>query len=230
MPRKNRFQRLLAPLSLRNSDICIENRFLVLRPVRHAFCALVFDIVGIAGVFRPRWFVFPIFALPPVLQLMNIDGVGTKYSDEPARGMPEDLLSEQLCADIEASVLPFFRSVTTFDKLYAYAMHGDLQIWQRAALHFRLELAMGNFDAARMLMRWHSKRWFSDETPAEHANERQLCALLDANDHTGIGHCLREIEAAVVAAYKVERLWEPSPFPFEPEYKDWARKSGIKVE
>jgi hypothetical protein len=221
MSRETRFRRLLGPLVPRNSDICLAGQFLVLRPVRHVFCAVLFDKVGIAGAFRPRTLVFPTFAKSPGLEMRDLEGTGGKYYSEEIFKLPEDQLSAEICSDIEASALPFFRSLERFENLYGYMMHGDPQLWQREALHFRLELAMGNFDAARMLTRWHRKKWSLHEThspdsdPGIHAYERRLCALLDAQDYPGIGRVLREIEAIIVAGYKVDHLWEPTPFLFE---------------
>ena len=127
-------------------------------------------------------------------------------------------------------MLPQFRSLVDFNTLYDFLMEGHLQIWTRGALHFRLELAMGNFDAARMLMRWHRRRWFAEEAASsdasDFAHERRLCALLDANDHPGIARLLREIEKAVAAAYQVGHLWQPLPFPFENGYEDWLRQAA----
>lgn len=221
MSRKTRFKRLLGPLLSRNSDVCIAGQFLAFRPVQHVFCAVLFDKVGIAGAFRPRTLIFPTFAIPPGLEMKDLEGTGGKYYSEEIFKLPEDQLSAQICSDVERSALPLFRSLATFENLYEYMMHGDPQLWQREALHFRLELAMGNFDGARMLMRWHRVKWFRRETPASaagpdiHEHERRLCALLDGHDYPGIGRAIREIEAAIVAGYKVNHLWEPTPFPFE---------------
>lgn len=228
MPRTTRTHRFLSPILKRNGDTSIAGRFLVLCPIRHVFCGVFLDVVGIAGAFRPRWLMFPLFSIPPVLQLEDLKGVGGKYYGEEIFQLPEERLVEQLCSDIEIGALPFFRSITAFDNLYKYAMDGDLQIWQHEALHFRLELAMGNFDAAEMLMRWHRKKWFSQPHSDEYNRERQLCVLLDTKDHAGIGALLREVEVVIATNYKVQHLWEPSPFPFEPDYDEWLRRSGSK--
>lgn len=223
MPRKTRFQRLLGPLVSRNNDVCITGQILALQPVRHVFCSVLFDKVGIAGAFRPRTVIFPTFGIPPGLKMRDLEGTGGKYYSTEILKLPEDQLSAEIRSDIEASALPFFRSLTIFENLYQYMMYGDPQLWQREALHFRLELAMGNFGAARMLMRWHRTKWFlhelqaSPSNPDIHAHERRLCALLDAQDYPGIGKALREIEAVIVADNKVDHIWERTPFPFEPK-------------
>ncbi len=44
---------------------------------------------------------------------------------------------------------------------------------------------------------------------------RELCAKLAEDDRTGLARLLHEWEAYTVKNFKIEHLWEPTPFPLE---------------
>jgi hypothetical protein len=63
--------------------------------------------------------------------------------------------------------------------------------------------------------------WFTDR-PEWHekdrvanARTRHLCTLLDEENYGGIADLLHEWEAVTARNFKVEHVWEPTPFPFE---------------
>lgn len=83
-----------------------------------------------------------------------------------------------------------------------------------------MELALGNFDAAEILMRWHRERWLaaSGKTGQRIIDYRltlTLCDLLDRGDVVEIGRGLRAAEAANAEKLGILQLWQPSLFPFE---------------
>ena len=47
------------------------------------------------------------------------------------------------------------------------------------------------------------------------AKLRPLLVLLESNDRAGIGALLRQWEEQTVKGWKLEALWEPTPFPVE---------------
>jgi hypothetical protein len=44
---------------------------------------------------------------------------------------------------------------------------------------------------------------------------RELCAKLAEDDRAGLARLLHEWEAYTVKNFKIEQLWEPTPFPLE---------------
>ena len=44
---------------------------------------------------------------------------------------------------------------------------------------------------------------------------KTLCPLIAANDRPGLVRLLRDWEAYSVKRLKLEKLWEPTPFPLE---------------
>jgi len=54
--------------------------------------------------------------------------------------------------------------------------------------------------------------WFSRP---DHGKTRALVTLLDAGDYAGIAALLHEWEAITARNFRVEHIWEPTPFPFE---------------
>ncbi|MBX3577719.1 MAG: hypothetical protein KF723_10945 [Rhizobiaceae bacterium] len=208
---------LFGPLCQRNADFVVAGRYLVPTSLRHTFCAVLLEVVGIAGMFRPRFFALPAFAMPPAFLLNDLPEVGRKYYHEDVLKRPKSELAEMISADVETSVLPKFRALQLFPCLYEEAMGPGLEMWTHANLHFRLELASGNLDAAHMLRCWHQPRW---EAPSTHPDfnfefEAMLCQMLEVGDLKGIADVLRDRERKLFAAYKLEHLWEPTPFPLE---------------
>ena len=88
---------------------------------------------------------------------------------------------------------------------------------------------MGNFDGASKLMARRRSDWFQKQDDCFDEDEfeqiRQLCRLLDDANYSAIARILHEWEASAAEYSDLGKIWEPSPFPFEPHYDDWLRRS-----
>jgi hypothetical protein len=136
---------------------------------------------------------------------------------------------------IEETVLPFLRSVDSMERFYREIIDRPTNLNTNTPdSKFCLELAMGHFDAASKLLAQHRNHWFQkqddDFDDYEIEQIRPLCRMLDDGNYGAIARHLHQWEASAAEFSDLGGLWEPSPFPFEPEYKDWARKSGIKAD
>lgn len=141
--------------------------------------------------------------------------------------MPHDIFRER----IEQITLPYLRSIDSMGTLYRESVRnrGNLMSDSPESL-FHLELAMGNFDTARQLLERHRDDWFHkpvnyfEEEDAEHT--RQLCRLLDHENYSGIALLFHEWEALNVERREIDHIWETTPFPFEPGYREWRQRPG----
>lgn len=143
-----------------------------------------------------------------------------KHYSEPVhfRG---NVASKTLCVEVESRTFPFLRAIPTLAAYYQHTINSARPVSLWPEIHFPLELAMGNFDAGRMLMRWHRKRWFEyDKDRAEGQGTNQdliqnLCKLLDVGNISAIARALRETEAVSARTLGILHLWEAAQFPFE---------------
>ena len=221
MTSRSRTRRLLAPIFKRHDDILYADQYLVVGPVRHVFRGIILDASSIKGFFRPRW---ALTHMCDVWTAQGLDGFVFEPGELPHESfftLSEAELAEIVCGKVESTTLPFLRSISSFETYYAWAMAKEqpISLWPRD--HFFVELAMGNFENARAVMADKRHHWFKDQPHfddgdrARNARIQKLCALLDAGDIAGIASCLHEWEGITAKNFKLDHVWQPSPFPFE---------------
>ncbi|NGN43195.1 hypothetical protein G6N74_19165 [Mesorhizobium sp. CGMCC 1.15528] len=135
--------------------------------------------------------------------------------------LPKNSISKTACVEIEKQHMPLLRRLNSIETCYEYLVSGKRPFSISPELHFPLELAMGNFDAAHMLRRWHRQQWFDrpvdtyrKESPI-YSLVRRLCLLLEADNAAEIPHVLREAEEAAAEELRLSHLWQPTIFPVE---------------
>lgn len=214
-------------------DLAHAGLWTVVRPVHHfARGVLVYDAVE-GGGFRGVWRIANLWAFDWSWQLQDTIG----YETPSPRGttvvviekipppIPDALFQQQLVQN----TLPFLRSVNSMEQLHRLFMARREPDRLDPVQHFRIELAMGNFAAARELVSSHRDEWFGGEVDYFDEDEvertRLLCALLDSEDYRGIARVFHKWEATVAEGLELEAVWEPSPFPFEEDYEEWVRRS-----
>jgi hypothetical protein len=213
MSRQSRTKRLLAPLAERNPDVVYVRDWMVVLPLQHVFRGFCLDMTSMKGVFRP------VGSIRDLLFMQISPGIDAfidyhRYRDGPDfyDELDEQAQSQILCRLIEEHTLPFLRSTDTLEAYYRLRTHALRPISSWPPMHFRLELAMGHFEIARYLARRYRDDWFSRP---DYGTVHSLVGLLDADDHAGIAALLHEWEAVTAKNFRIERVWEPTPFPFE---------------
>ncbi|QDZ00130.2 hypothetical protein FQ775_06900 [Nitratireductor mangrovi] len=213
MSSPSRTKRLLTPLLRRNSDVVYTRDRAVLLPIRNVLRSIHLDQTSMKGIFRPAWSVTDLLFMQPS---PGIDGfiLYHRYSTGPDfyGDLDEQAQSDTLCALIEEHTIPFLRSVDSFETYYRLRIHCLQPIASWPAMHFRLELALGHFEIAHYLVSKHRSEWFANP---EFSKTQSLVSLLEKHDHAGIAALLHEWEAITAKNFKIEHLWEPTPFPFE---------------
>ena len=225
MTSRSRTRRLLAPIFKRHADVFYADQYLVVGPVRHVFRGIILDASSIKGYFRPRWAVTHLFQIWTAQGLDGFVFEPEDFDHDSFYSSPDAEMSEVLCNKIESTTLPFLRSIDTVASYYAWAMGKEDPIALWPDRHLRLELAMGRFAEARTIAdKW--REWWSKDPYHFDAlefqtltNTRKLCALLDASDIAGIAACLHEWEGITAKNFKLDHVWQPTPFPFEDGYR-----------
>ena len=172
------------------------------------------------GMYYVRWSIECLFVSKSDWVIWGPIGSRKKKHYSEAVHFPGNTTSTRLCSEVEEHTLPSLRTIPTLEAYYHRAIDSTRPVSLWPEVHFPLELAMGNFDAAQMLMRWHRKRWFDCKDPvveqgSDHDFIQNLCKLLDAGNISGIARALRETEANSASTLGILHLWKPAPFPFE---------------
>lgn len=209
----SRTKRLLAPLTERHSDMVYTKDRVFVLPIHKVIRAIRLDMTSMKGLFRPVWSIADLLSMRPS---PGIDGfiLYHRYSTGPDfyEDLDEKAQSDLLCGLIEEHTLPFLRSVDSFEAYYRLRTHCLQPVASWPPEHFRLELAMGHFDIARYLAARHRDDWFSRP---DYVKTQAMVRLLDAEDYAGIAARLHESEAITAKNFRIDHIWEPTPFPFE---------------
>ena len=213
-------RRLAAPLLARNPDLALVGRRIVLRPLRHVACGLLLGPGWTRNDLNLASFVC---LLPnPVVSLHLTYGPWFPCPPELFRlDHPEG--PEKLAEVAEAELLPRFRAIRSVERFYLHATRrGDERVYGVLYNHpgtlGACYAALGLFEEAVPLLEGFATRQSRDgdegaEQPAQRA--AQLLEPIRNRDPDGVGEVLRGWEQLVVARFKLDRLWEPAPFPFE---------------
>ncbi len=213
MSSPSRTKRFLAPLLERNPDTVYVKDCVVLRPVDHVFRAVALDRTSMKGVFRPVWMLSDMLILRTTPGIEQYLYYAYPLSREEFWSLSEPEKGELIAREMDRTTLPFLRTIDSLEKYYWHRMHNNRMIAAYPPEHFRLELAMGHFETARALANGHRESWFNDKEVSDQT--RLLVMLLDAGNYSGIADVLRECEAATAKNFRIEHIWEPTPFPFE---------------
>jgi hypothetical protein len=128
-----------------------------------------------------------------------------------------------MCEEIERVALPLLRPVETIEDFVAFTSKERfrdtcLDLYEERRIF--VDVARGDLDAARTLCAYfatdRAKRRYASLMEDEYDRiTKALCPLIAANERPGLVRLLRGWEAHSVQRLKLEKLWEPVPFPLE---------------
>ena len=124
---------------------------------------------------------------------------------------------------IETQALPQLRAMATLDDFLAYLARIPMgaKMFDWPTRRIILDAALGKLQSAKAIGDAHLPHWsvdkeeYDDNSRAQYRRLRELCGCLTAGDRPGIAKLLHDWEAFTVKALKIERIWEPTPFPLE---------------
>jgi hypothetical protein len=203
----------------RNPELVMLNRDIVLTPIRHVVRSLILDNTSGKYRFRPTWSVSPLFRYNA-----NIISHYNGYLYHPKR-LPWDVTNPDcaitLAEEFERIALPIIRPVQTI------ADFRDFSIEERfpgqgldlfPLFKIVIDIALGDLESADRqaaalfdvpnLWSVHSKVGYSVITEL-------ICPLLARRDIKGLSRQLREWEEQTVKRLKLEKYWQPAPYPVE---------------
>lgn len=215
-------RKAVAPLLQRNLDLALVGRVIVVKPVRHVLRGVCIGRSLDADLFVPAWFVMSMFKPNDYVALNWGDRI---YRPDPGRWDVNDAqASPRMCAEIERVALPLLRTIRTIDDLMQFpsrkiSSNKCFYLDRREKIYF--DVACGNVKSARKLCALLAEQASTAEVDWQREDNdkivKSLGPLLAANDRAGLAQALRDCEAYSAKKLKLEKLWEPTPFPLEPK-------------
>ena len=215
-------KRAVQPLLQRNPDLALVGRLVVIKPVHHILRGVYIDRSLDANLFVPTWFVMPMFKPK--------DSISFAWGDRmyrPTAGrwdVTDPQASPLMCEEIERVALPLLRKVQSIDDLVRFTSkkrfkdyYLDLDLHKDKKIY--VDVARGDLESASKLCAFLAEFARTTEVGWEREDygkiAKTLGPLLAANDRTGLAQVLRDCEAYSTKKLKLEKLWEPTPFPLE---------------
>ncbi|MBA8876903.1 hypothetical protein [Phyllobacterium myrsinacearum] len=206
-------RKMVKPLLERHDDLAMVGRFMVVKPIHHLRRGVYIDYCRTPRMFDPRTVVDILIPAkdPGSLGLgdfLTDPGIGYWDSTNP------DAV-ERFFSLLEKKILPKLRSTTTFDQyqeLAAYYRATAGYYDRQRFVEMLIATAKGDFELALSILepQQDKQRYLTTIAPSFYP------ALL-ARDRIEIAKVLHEWEALAVQKCKLEKFWEPTPFPLELE-------------
>jgi hypothetical protein len=216
-------KKLVRPLLERHADLALVGRWIYVKPVHHFARAVLIDRTSSAAHFNPRWAAIHLFQWRRSFTL-NWGGL----ISDPHQGhwwseRNDPNVAEALVRAIEEQALPWLRTMSTL-QLYLEFVSQNLfrhHLYDNGSAQIIAWVACGYLEAARKICEKNLEAWstdqphYDDEARAKFRRLRELSALVMKDDRPGLARLLHAWEAETVKNFKIEHLWEPTPFPLE---------------
>ena len=211
---------VVQPLLQRNSDLALVGRIVVIKPVHHILRGIYIDRSLDPLLFVPTWAV--VFLFEPCQSLSY--NWGERVYRRPGRWqLPDPNLPNDMAKAIEQQALPLLRPIQSIDDFIAFTSKDrfrDTYLDLYPDRRIFVDVARGDLEAARTICTYfatdRAKRWYLPKMQEEYDRiTKMLCPLVAANDRPGLARLLHAFEAGSVRDMKLDKLWEPTPFPIE---------------
>jgi hypothetical protein len=218
-------KRLVKPLLERHADLALVGRWIFVKPVHHFARGILIGPTPNPKSFSLEWAAVHLFE-PRRTFPLNWGGYAFDWSAPPPENLddlPEAEKSTIVNAAIERNMLPELRAMRTFNDYLAFVAQSEFrhQLFDSPSAKVIVDIALGNLDTARAICRDNVQRWpldnpgYDDDDRAKYRGLLNLCALLTTGDRSGLARILHDWEAFTVRNFKIEHLWERTPFPLE---------------
>jgi hypothetical protein len=238
-------RKVTRPLLERNPDLALVGRLVVITPVRHLVRGIYIDQGPDPIAFRPMWFVNYLFKRHADVGYTWGEQVYTKrgirHSNENQEMIARlKIFSEQMRLPLrerrypknwpgwfaydptiaiemyevfEEQLLPMLRAVQSIADFITFTSDAERFAWTRLGSYNYHKLlvyaAQGDFEAALAAC---------VKLAAEYPNDtmiKDFFQMLTDRDRVGLATRLHEWEADSVKRMKLDKFWEPTPFPIE---------------
>ncbi len=232
MSTKAQYRQLAKPLIARVGDVELVDHYLVLKPMHHIFRGVLIDRLQGRPEPRPVMFVRHLFEEQTWLTHHWGEWL---YPQKPRMwrwSEPDEI--EDLRRRLESEVFPHLRTIQTLDDMLNEVDRvwpglaskprrtGTDIIRERPCAQLAFDVALGQVEQARThaehYLRVYNESNYGlrdEEDLAEFRRFSDFCRRILADDRKSLVALLHEWEAATVQHFKMEHIWEPTPFPIE---------------
>jgi hypothetical protein len=212
-------KQVVQPLLQRNPDLVLVKRRVFIKPIRHILRGVTLMRSIDPSLFIPAWAV--VFLFEPTSSFsLNWGQRIYKVTWDVAN--PD--LPAKMCEAIEEQALPLLRPIETIDDFVGFATEKRfrdtyLDLYEHRKIF--VDIACGNLDSAQSICEYmatdHAKSKYLPMKMDEEYNRitKELCPLVAKRDRAGLARLLHKYEEGSVRAMKLEKYWEPTPFPIE---------------
>ncbi len=213
--------RLLKPIAERHDDLFVWKRSLLIKPVHHFLRYVLLDNTSSDHSFISWWGVNECFTTSDHQHIGYTIGLEKPTGELRRLNVPESVQS--VIDGIEKRALPALRAMSRFDDpmafiegpLFPLRPYGGYMDCNTALM----EIGGGHLSKARPrleAMAAAAKIWRGSYMDAHISPViDDLKPLVEANDRKGIGALLGQWEERWIRKNKLEKHWEPTPFPVE---------------
>lgn len=213
-------RQVVQPLLQRNSDLALVGRIVVIKPVHHILRGIYIDRMSDPLIFRPIWAV--VFLFEP-RQTLSFNWGERVYRRPGSWDVSDPDTPAAMAEAIEQQALPLLRPVQTIDDFVTFTSKDrfrDTHLDFYPERRIFVDVARGDLEAARTICAYfatdRARRWYLPQMQEEYDRITQsLCPLVAADDRPGLARLLHEFEAGSAKDMKLDKIWEPTPFPIE---------------
>ncbi|HZO45314.1 MAG TPA: hypothetical protein VFB68_05440 [Xanthobacteraceae bacterium] len=215
-------KQVMQPLLERNTDLTLVGRLVAIKPVRHILRGISIGRSLATNLFVPSWAV--IFLFEPRVNF-PLNWGGRVYGPGAWDLIEHDDLPNMMRDAVEKEALPLLRPIQTIDDLVEFASEERfpntyLNLYEHRKIF--VDVARGDLDSAHSICEYmateRAKRRYLPNMREEYDRiAKELCPLIAADDRPGLARLLHKYEEGSVRAMKLEKYWEPTPFPIELE-------------
>jgi hypothetical protein len=217
-----KIKKIVQPLLDRHADLALVGRRLYVKPVHHFARAVFIDRTAYKDHSSPMLTAIHLFEARESFSISWSNRLIHKTDGRNWIATEPDF--ERLLIDaIEQQALPRLFAMNTLDDYLAYVSQHYIrhQLFDWPHCKVILDVAMGDLDSARAIFKTNIAKWSADRPDHDDDDRamfrrlRELHARLADNDRPGMALLLHQWELYSVNRFKIEHLWEPTPFPLE---------------
>ena len=211
---------LAKPLLARNPDLVMIGRVVFIAPIRHLARFICLDNTSGTDGFNPRAGALHLFEYSDFLSLTHTRSMGS-----PGKGLwllTQPGIQSRFLDACENTVLPWLRAMESIADYAAFsgrANFPDDSMDMFALRQISMDVALGDFEAARATcddLASGKSPWRIPDFEEEYNRIlTELWPALKTDNPATIAAVLHRWEAYTVKALKLEKYWEPTPFPIE---------------
>ena len=229
-------KQLVEPFLLSHTDFVMRQREIFRVPIHHLMVGMEFERTGHVEQVALRWNVKFLFAPAPYYSaglsvrmdrswgIIDTPDIQSKILREMEIAVDEviaERISLKSVLEIDEKVIGHFNKLWAKSRGLLYAALGDFRqsIGELQAHADQRTLGAKNWLENPTYpvgsKRWEQTRAVFSKSEEDVREIEKLIELLDRNDSHGVATLLHAWEDSAVQEHKLERYWQPSPFPFE---------------